>query len=158
MLLFSTNNISGIYLIVFIQDIDKTIRSKNSGKNLGNFKFLFVVQNTFRGTWSCGADHSPSCSQRHVHTHRENILGENGAFAYCHWRFSFYCSSVQLLSCVRLFAIPMDCSTPGFSVQHQLLEIESVMPSNHLIPCHPLLLLPSIFPSVRSFYFYFSYF
>ena len=34
---------------------------------------------------------------------------------------------------------------------HKLMSIESVMPSNHLILCHPLLLLPSIFPSIRSF-------
>ena len=33
----------------------------------------------------------------------------------------------------------------------KLMSIESVMPSNHLIPCHPLLLLPSIFPSIRVF-------
>ena len=53
---------------------------------------------------------------------------------------------------------PMNHSTPGLPVHHQLLEstqesmsIESVMPSNHLILCHPLLLLPSIFPSIRIF-------
>ena len=51
---------------------------------------------------------------------------------------------------------PMECSTPGFPVHHQLLEliqthsIEVVMPSNHLILCHPLL-LPSIIPSIRVF-------
>ena len=59
----------------------------------------------------------------------------------------------------------MDCSTSGFPVHHQLPEltqthvhsllklmsIESVMPSNHLIFCHPLLLLPSIFPSISVF-------
>ena len=51
----------------------------------------------------------------------------------------------------------MNCSTPGLPVHHQLLEllklmsIESVMPSSHLILCHPLLLLPSIFPSIRVF-------
>ena len=50
---------------------------------------------------------------------------------------------------------PMDCSTPGFFVLHylpefaQLMSIESVMPSNHLILCCPLLLLPSTFPSIR---------
>ena len=49
----------------------------------------------------------------------------------------------------------MDCSTPGFPVHHQLsllkfMSIESVMPSTHLILCHPLL-LPSIFPSIRVF-------
>ena len=52
---------------------------------------------------------------------------------------------------------PMDCSTPGFLVHQQLLtllklmSVESVMPSNHLILCYPLLLLPSIFPSIRVF-------
>ena len=43
---------------------------------------------------------------------------------------------------------------PGLPVHHQLpkpMSIESVMPSNHLILCHPLLLLPSIFPSIRVF-------
>ena len=52
---------------------------------------------------------------------------------------------------------PMSCSMPGLPVQHQLPEptklmsIELVMPSNHLIPCCPLLLLPSIFPSITVF-------
>ena len=45
---------------------------------------------------------------------------------------------------------PMNRSTPGLPVHHQLLSIESVMPSNHLILCH-LLLLPSIPPSIRFF-------
>ena len=51
----------------------------------------------------------------------------------------------------------MDCSTPGLPVHHQLLSllklmsIESVMPSSHLIRCHPLLLLPPIPPSIRVF-------
>ena len=52
---------------------------------------------------------------------------------------------------------PMDCSTPGLPVHHQLPEftklmsIELVMPSNHLILYHPLLLSPSIFPSISIF-------
>ena len=51
----------------------------------------------------------------------------------------------------------MGCSMPGFPVLHHLLElptlmsIELVMPCNQLILCHPLLLLPSIFPSIRVF-------
>ena len=51
----------------------------------------------------------------------------------------------------------MDNSTPDFSVFHHLrslfkpMSTESVMPSNHLILCRPLLLLPSIFPSIRVF-------
>ena len=49
----------------------------------------------------------------------------------------------------------MDCSTPGFPVPHHLLKFVQVhvhwivMPSNHLILCHPLLLLPSILPIIR---------
>ena len=61
--------------------------------------------------------------------------------------------SVQLLSRVQL-CNPMDCDTPGFPVHHQLLKlmsIELVMPSNHLTLCCLLLLLPSIFPSIRVF-------
>ena len=51
----------------------------------------------------------------------------------------------------------MDCSTPGLPVHHQLhsllklMSIESVMPSNHLILCCPLLLPPSIFPTIKVF-------
>ena len=51
----------------------------------------------------------------------------------------------------------MNCSTPGLPVHHpqwslpKLMSIESVMPSSHLILCHPLLLLPSIPPSIRVF-------
>ena len=40
---------------------------------------------------------------------------------------------------------------PGLPVHHQLVSIESVMPPNHLVRCHPLLLLPSIFPSTEVF-------
>ena len=51
---------------------------------------------------------------------------------------------------------PVGCSTPGLPVHHQLLEftqthVESVMPSNHLILCLPLLLLPLIYPSIKVF-------
>ena len=66
-----------------------------------------------------------------------------------------FCSVAQ--SCLTLFN-PMDCSTPVLSLSFsiiqslfKLLSIESVMPSNHLILGHPLLLLPSIFPSIRVF-------
>ena len=49
---------------------------------------------------------------------------------------------------------PVDYTTPAFSISWSLLKLmsmESVMPSNRLILCHPLLLLPSIFPSIRVF-------
>ena len=63
-------------------------------------------------------------------------------------------STLLLFSCSAMSNSlrPHDCSTPGFPVLHHLLEfVELVMPSNHLILCHPLLLLPSIFPSIRVF-------
>ena len=65
--------------------------------------------------------------------------------------------SVQLLSCVQLFVTPRTAArqaslsiTNSWSLL-KLTSIKSVMPSNHLILCHPLLLLPSIFPSIRVF-------
>ena len=76
--------------------------------------------------------------------------------------------SVQLLCLVISFSVqfscsvvsdlcdPMDCSTPGFPVYHQLLElvqthVHELMPSNHLILCCLLLLLSSVFPTIRVF-------
>ena len=68
---------------------------------------------------------------------------------------------VQFISVSLLYSTlcySMDCRTPGFPGHHQLPEltqklmsIESVMPSNHLILCRPLLLPPLIFPSIRVF-------
>ena len=66
-------------------------------------------------------------------------------------------SSVQLLSHVRLFATlwtaarQASLSLANSQSLLKLMPIESVMPSNHLILCHPLLLLPLIFPSIRVF-------
>ena len=66
-------------------------------------------------------------------------------------------SSLQLLSCVRFFAIPCTAAcqaslsiTNSWSLP-KLMSIKSEMPSNHLILCHPLLLPPSIFPRSRVF-------
>ena len=66
-------------------------------------------------------------------------------------------SSVQSLNCVRLFATPRTAARrASLSITNSQsppkpMSIKSVMPSNHLILCHPLLLLPSIFPSIRVF-------
>ena len=66
-------------------------------------------------------------------------------------------SSVQLLSHVRLFATPWTAphqASPSITNSRSLLKlmsIESMVPSNHLNLCHPLLLLPSIFSSIRVF-------
>ena len=113
---------------------------------------------------------SPSCRVMakigvHLMESREQII-------YVDWSCYFFLrfSSVQLLSCVRLFVTPWTSVqvTPWTSVQFSRSVVSdslrphepqharpscppSVMPSNHLILCHPLLLLLSIFPSIRVF-------
>ena len=69
----------------------------------------------------------------------------------------FYVQSVQALSHVQLFAAPWTAACQAsLSITNsqsllKLMSIEPVMPFNHLILCHPLLLLPSILPSIRVF-------
>ena len=69
----------------------------------------------------------------------------------------FQFSSVQLLSCAWLFATPWTAAhQASLSITNSRsppkpVSIESVMPSNHLILCRPVLLLPSIFPNIRVF-------
>ena len=66
-------------------------------------------------------------------------------------------TSVQSLSHVRLFATPWTVAhQASLSIRNsrnllKLMSIESVLPSNHLILCRPLLLLPSVFPNIRVF-------
>ena len=80
-------------------------------------------------------------------------------FCYFDGSVIFHCefSSVQSLSCVQLFVTPWTATcqsslsiTNSWSL-FKIMSIESVMPSNHLILCNPLLLLPSIFPNIRVF-------
>ena len=74
-------------------------------------------------------------------------------------RYYYIClfSSVQSISCVRLFAIPwITAHQASLSITNsrsppKLMSNELVMPSTYLILCRPLLLLPSIFPSIRVF-------
>ena len=69
----------------------------------------------------------------------------------------YFSQSVQLLSLVQIFvtlwtiACPASLSFINSWSLLKLMSIKSVMPSNHLILCHPLLLLPSIFPSIWVF-------
>ena len=73
------------------------------------------------------------------------------------YKYIVFFSSVQLLSCVRLFATPCivahqaSLSIANSQSSLRLTSIESVMPSSYFILCHPLLLLPQIPPSIRVF-------
>ena len=105
----------------------------------------------------------PECvwAQRHTHTHTHTrvLTHTNTICYYICAEFTLSCSvsSVQLLSPVRLLATPWttahqaSLSTTNSRSLFKLISIESVMPSNHLILCLPLLLLPSILPSIRGF-------
>ena len=121
----------------------------------------------FLSRWVKDAASNPEAG---AHTHlslgRDELLGEGGqelegvipdpvTYPVCPWGRQF--SSVQSLSRVWLFATPQTAAhqaslsiTNSWSLL-KLISIESVMPSNHLILCRPLLLLPSIFPSIRVF-------
>ena len=85
----------------------------------------------------------------HFYILRDKIIHLAGVSCIC------CCCSVSQL-CLTLFD-PMDCSTPGLLVPHHLpslpkfMSIASVMPSSHLILRYPLILPPSIFPSIRDF-------
>ena len=105
------------------------------------------------------------CRGREIEWGRVSLgNGEEGAIEHLHTfpsdnarALCALASSVQSLSHVRLFATPWTAArqtslsiTNSWSLL-KLMSIESVMPSNHLILCHPLLFPPSIFPSVRIF-------
>ena len=78
-----------------------------------------------------------------------------GRICEVHRRFLSGVFVVQSLSLVWHFVTPMNCRTPSIPIHHHQLELaqthESVMPSSYLILCNPLLLPPSVFPSIRVF-------
>ena len=84
-----------------------------------------------------------------LHVYKSRCLGEGIAI--------FLWLKRNSLSCVQIFATPWTAARQvflSFTISQSLLKLmsfESVMPSNHLILCCPLLLLPSIFPSIRVF-------
>ena len=96
----------------------------------------------------------------HLPTQGQRVSGGSsplGTETWECWEFTSPMSSVQLLSCVWLFATPWTAAhQASLSITSsrsllKLVSIELVMPSNHLILCHPFHLPPSIFPSIRVF-------
>ena len=119
-------------------------------KTTTRYHLTQVTLNIRKSTMKAGVDvekREPShtvCGNANCYSTMENSM-----------EVPFCCSVAQL--CPTL-CNPMDCSRPGYPVLHHLpdfaqifMSIESVMPSNHLILCHPFLFLPSIFPSIRVF-------
>ena len=100
------------------------------------------------------ADGQPNFPQE-THVPRDGLVAAYNALIFILIVFNF--SSVQLLSHVWLYTTPWTAAhqaslsiTNSWSLPKPM-SIVSVMPSNHLILCHPLLLLPSIVPSIRVF-------
>ena len=91
------------------------------------------------------------------HFTEEDIQMANKNMKRCSTLLAIQFSSVQSLSRVQLFVTPWiaalqaSLSITNFQSSLRLKSIESVMPSSHLILCHPLLLLPPIPPSIRAF-------
>ena len=96
---------------------------------------------------------------QHPFNHRKSKrVPENICFCFIDYTKAFDCvRSVQSLSHVRLFTTPLTaaCQASPYITHSQSslkpISIESVILSSHLILCHPLLLLPSIFPSIKVF-------
>ena len=98
--------------------------------------------------------HCSQCRSDFQHQGSFSVL-EQHLFC-CSVQFSSVAQSCQSCQSFLTPSDPMNCSTPGLPVHHQLwnpprlMSIELMMPSNHLILCRPLLLLPSIFPNTMS--------
>ena len=92
---------------------------------------------------------------RRVHESRTMLMSIGSWHRLC-WYFGTFCSCCSVAKLCMTRYDPVGCSTPGSSVLHclpefaQSISCKSVMLSNHLIPCCPLL-LPSVFPSIRIF-------
>ena len=94
--------------------------------------------------------------EKHPHVSVELMVGFSAVPGILDMWLSQF-SSVQSLTCVQFFSTPWTATSQAslsftiFRSLLRLMSIELVMPCNHLIFCHPLLLLPSIFPSIRVF-------
>ena len=114
-----------------------------------NRKMCFVLLETHQGLVVTLEIHSPV-----VALHIKSTIGHTSISSMSNYHVH---SSVQSLSHVQLFvtswtaAHQVSLSITNSQSLLKLMSIELVMPSSHLILCHPLLLLPSIFPSIRVF-------
>ena len=105
--------------------------------------FLGTKYPKFVGNWLCASFHSVNVWLNYTQSSQQVTKNLNTRPKQTISSSIFQFNTVQLLSHVRW------CPSPTLSLL-KLMSIESVMPSNHLILCHPLL-PPSIFPSIRVF-------
>ena len=142
------------------EKILKAVREKNSLYTKGKISNSLLIgnqgsqrQRQRQRQWN---DNLNALIRRRKHTHTHTHLSSNPLISGSSEAWHDVVA-VQSLSHIWLFATPWAAArqaslsfTSSWSLL-KLMSIESVMPSNHLIPCHPLLLQPSIFPSIRVF-------
>ena len=135
---------------------EHSVNSIIESSSLSCVPFFFFLVNIFmRLTHVTAHNSSSNFSLLHKIPPYENII----IYPFYHWwPFKFIeFSSIQLLSCVRLFATPWTAACQAsLSITNsrsllKLMSMELVMPSNYFILCRSLLLPPSIFPSIRGF-------
>ena len=116
--------------------------------------YVCLIKKYYLGRTKMETSFSPSCflARHYVHPKMESSL--NGMASLILVRVCI--QKLLLLSCVQLFAAPWTASRQSslsFTISQSLLmSIDSVMLSNHLILCCPLLLPPSVFPNIRVFF------
>ena len=141
-----------------VQSCLRATFSSNSGGLCLSLRVCSPMQSPSANAWL--SDPLPN-GKSMCHSHSKLRKGFQGGYIFSKihiftWLFPLP-SSGQLLSCVRLFETPWTAACQAsLSIASswsllKFMSIESVMPSNHLILCCPLLLLPSIFPSIRVF-------
>ena len=145
------------YWSVYIEYIDLCLHHPE--KSTGWAKLLFTLETAgifAKGpAWELGFE--PLVSDHLLISSRKWTWSLENTCYLTFWPIVFQFSSVQLLSHVWLFAIPWTAARQAsLSITNswgllKLMSIELVLPPNHLILCHPLLLLPSVFPSIRVF-------
>ena len=143
-------------LVVTADPADRTQGSSGGSRNRGGDSQDQVIATYWEPSWGrvCKQAKSHTATREHQQWgDSRNDLSPNTAIAEPH---SVQFSSVHSLSPVRLFVTPWTAARQAsLSITNSWsppkpMSIESVMPSNHLVLCRPLLLLPSIFPSIRS--------
>ena len=137
----SSRSAPSVVTPVFLYSSPSRRRSQTSQHKLSVLKSRFI---------------SPLTEDHRIHNELLQINKINCNFLATDERFTYVNCCSFAKSCLTL-CDPTRCSMPGFLVLHclrsllKLMSIESLMPSNHPILCRHLLLLPSIFPSIRDF-------
>ena len=136
------------------QELLTNVQCSGGSRSFAKEIIALKIKSAAAGHWKLTTTNSRAITKADPLTTTQKVAEE---FSINHSTVIWHLKQIHFSSVAQLCPVlcdPADCSTPGFSITNsrsllKLMSIESVMPSNHLIPCHPLLLLPSSFPSIR---------